>query len=96
MTTKAIQRNLRVSPQKLRLVIDLIRGKNVAEAITILNTTNKKSAPLIKKLLLSSIANATNNHAMDADKLYIYKIIGNQAPSYKRTLPRAKGSADII
>lgn len=96
MTTKAIQRNIRVSPRKMRLVIDLIRGKKVEQAITILNTTNKKSAPIVKKLLLSAMANATNNHAMNADTLYVYEIVANQAPTYKRTMPRAKGSADIM
>lgn len=96
MITTAIQKNIHVSPRKMRLVIDLIRNKKVDKALIILNSTNKKSSPLVKKLLVSAMSNATNNHAMDAESLYVYEITANTGPTMKRTLPRAKGSADRL
>jgi len=96
MKARAIQRNIHVSPRKAGLVCDLIRGLPVAKALVILDNTNQKSAKIIKKILNSAIANATNNHAMVGEKLYIYQIAANQGSSIKRTLPRAKGSADMI
>ncbi len=96
MVNKVIQRNIRISHRKAQLVCDLIRNKPVKEAIIILKNTNKKIAPIILKLLNSAIANATNNHAMNAEKLYVYNIFANQGPTMKRTMPRARGSADMI
>ncbi len=96
MINTVIQRNIHISHRKAKLVCDLIRNKEVREAITILENTNKKMSPIIKKLLESAIANAINNHAMDASKLYIYEIVANQGPTWKRTMPRAKGSADLM
>lgn len=96
MKAKAIQKNIHLSPRKARLVCDLIRNKKVTEALSILEFTNKKAALIVNKLLNQAIANATNNHAMIADKLYIYSIVANQGPTLKRTSPRAKGSADLI
>ncbi len=96
MKAKAIQRYIHISSQKAKLVVDLIRNKNVTESLIILDNTNKKAAPIVKKLLVQAIANATNNHAMDGSKLYIYKIVANQAPTLKRTNPRARGSADLL
>lgn len=96
MKARAIQKNIHLSPRKAKLVCDLIRNKNVKEALNILAHTPKKAAPIILKLLNSAIANATNNHALSADKLYIYHIVANQGSTLKRTSPRAKGSADLI
>lgn len=96
MQAKASQRNINVSPRKAKLVCDLIRNKPVTEALTILEHTNKKTAPILKKLLHGAIANATNNNAMQADKLYVYTVVANQGATSKRTSPRAKGSADLI
>ncbi len=96
MKTTAIIRNVHVSARKGKLVVDLIRGKKVNEAIRILETTNKKSAPIIKKLLNSAIANAMNNHGMNGSSLYVYEIFANEGPTMKRVMPRAKGSADTI
>ena len=89
-------RNIHCSSSKVKLVIDLIRNKKVTEALIILDHTNKKVAYEIKKLLNSAISNATNNHSMQADKLYIYQIFVSQGRTNKRTLPRAKGSANLI
>ncbi|MGL4647194.1 MAG: 50S ribosomal protein L22 [Mycoplasmoidaceae bacterium] len=96
MKAKAIQRYIHISSQKAKLVVDLVRNLPVTEALIILENTNKKAAPIVKKLLVQAIANATNNHAMDGSKLYIYKIVANQAPTLKRTNPRARGSADLL
>ncbi|MCF0217523.1 MAG: 50S ribosomal protein L22 [Malacoplasma sp.] len=96
MQAKASQQNIHVSPRKAKLVCDLIRNRPVLEALSILEFTNKKTAFFLKKLLHQAIANATNNHAMQADKLYIYEVVANQGQTLKRTMPRAKGSADLI
>lgn len=96
MKATAIQRYIHISSQKAKLVVDLIRNKSVTDSLIILENTNKKAAPIVKKLLIQAIANATNNHAMDGSKLYIYKIVANQAPTLKRTNPRARGSADLL
>ena len=96
MKAIAIQRYIHISSQKAKLVVDLNRNKSVTDSLIILENTNKKAAPIVKKLLIQAIANATNNHAMDGSKLYIYKIVANQAPTLKRTNPRARGSADLL
>lgn len=87
---------VRISPQKARLVADLVRGKDVAEAIAILNNTNKKASPIFTKLINSAIANAVNNHGMSADKLYIQTLYVNEGPTMKRYQPKSKGRADRI
>ena len=96
MICKVIQRNIRISHRKAQLVCDLIRNKPIKDALIILSSTNKKIAPIIKKLLSSAIANATHNHSMNSEKLYVYNIFANQGPTWKRNMPRARGSADMI
>jgi len=92
---RAIARFLRVSPLKARQVADLVRGKNVNEAVGILKYTNKKSAPLISKVLKSAIANAEHNNDMDSDELYVSEIYVDEGPTLKRMRPRAYGRADV-
>lgn len=89
-------KNLHISYRKANLVCSLIRNKKVNQALTILQNTNKKTARYLQKLLASAIANAINNHAMDADKLYVYEAIVGQARTIKRAMPRAKGSSNMI
>lgn len=89
-------RHQRLSPQKARLVADLVRGKNALEALNMLKFTNKKAAIYIEKTLRSAIANAENNLGMDVDKLYVSKIMIDKGPVLKRLMPRAMGRADII
>lgn len=96
MKTTAIVRSVHVSSRKAKLVVDLIRGKKVDEALRILETTNKKSAIILKKLLNSAVANATNNHSMNGQLLYVYEVFANEGPTMKRIMQRAKGSADTI
>ncbi len=90
---KAKLLNYGVTPRKVRLVIDLIRGKSLDEAYVILDHTAKMCASDIKKLIKSAEANAVNNFNMDRDSLYIAEITANDAMRLKRILPRAKGSA---
>lgn len=92
---RAIARFLRVSPFKARQVADLVRGKNIDEAVGILKYTNKKSAPLISKVLKSAIANAEHNNDMDSDELYVSEIYVDEGPTLKRMRPRAYGRADV-
>lgn len=89
----AIAKNVRVTPRKARLVIDLVRGKDVKDALAILANVNKSASIPVAKVIKSAAANATNNFGMDEDKLYVAKIWANDGLKMKRYLPRAKGSA---
>ena len=92
---KAYLRQLRVSPRKVKIVLDLIRNKNVAEAAAILQTTNKIACESVSKLLASAVANAEFNHHMDVEKLYVSEcfVTPGMLKNMKRIRPRAKGSA---
>ena len=83
----------RIAPRKVKIVADLIRGKNADEALAIVKFTPKASSEIIEKLLKSAIANAENNHGMNRSKLFISEIYANQGPTLKRIRPAAKGSA---
>lgn len=83
----------RISSRKVKTVIDLIRNKNVGEALAILKFTPKATSPIVEKLVNSAIANAENNHEMDVEKLYVAEIYANQGPTLKRVMPRAQGRA---
>ena len=96
MEAKAIVTGVRLTPSKARLVIDLVRGKDVSEALGILANVNKSATPIVTKLIKSAAANAINNHGMDEKKLYIAEINANDGPRIKRFMPRAKGSASSI
>ena len=89
-------RSARISPQKVRLVADQVRGLSVEKALEILTFSNKKAAGLVKKVLESAIANADNNHGADIDNLSLTKIYVDEGPVMKRMMPRAKGRADRI
>ena len=86
----------RISPRKVKIVIDLIRNKPVGVALGILKTTPKAASPIVEKLLKSAIANAETNHNMTADKLYVKEIYANEGITMKRYLPKAKGSASTL
>jgi large subunit ribosomal protein L22 len=96
MQTQAVLRFVKMSPQKARLVADLVRGKPVGEAINILKFSPQKAARIIKKVLESAVANAENNDGADVDELKVREIFVDGGPVMKRTMPRAKGSADRI
>ena len=90
---RAIAKNVRVTPRKVRLVIDLVRGLPVKQALGILDNFNRAASEPVAKLIKSAAANATNNFGMDEDALYIAQIYANDGLRMKRYLPRAKGSA---
>ena len=83
----------RISSRKVKIVIDMIRNKAVGDAMGILKTTPKAASELLIKLLESAMANAVNNHNMNADNLYVAEIFANQGPTLKRVRPRAQGRA---
>ena len=83
----------RISSRKVKIVADLIRGKDVDEALAIMKFTPKASSEVLEKLLRSAIANAENNHDMKHENLYVAEIFANQGPTLKRIRPAAKGSA---
>ena len=92
----AIARYVRISSRKVKIVIDLIRGKKVDDALAILMYTPKSAAPVVEKLLNSAIANAENNLEMNRDSLYVAEVYANQGPTLKRYWARSHGRADMI
>ena len=96
MESRASLKHARISARKVKIVIDLIRGKDVQEALAILKFTPKAASPLVEKLVKSAIANAENNHNMDASKLYIAEIYANQGATMKRIRAAAQGRANRI
>ena len=93
MEAKAVLKYARISPRKVQIVCDLIRGKSVAEATAILMATPKAASELMLKVLKSAAANAENNHQMDPEKLYVSACYANPGPIIKRIMPRAQGRA---
>ena len=93
METKAVAKYIRITPRKVRIVLDLIRGRNVAEAFAILKFTPKAGADVVEKVLRSAVANAENNFDMDADKLIVKTAFADQGPTLKRIHPRSRGQA---
>jgi large subunit ribosomal protein L22 len=93
MEAKAVARYVRMSPQKVRLVVDLIRGKKVQEAKKILLFTRKYAAGIVAKVLKSAVANASQNPSIDENTLYVKEIYVDQGPSLKRWRARAQGRA---
>ena len=86
----------RISPRKVKIVCDLIRGKDTRTATALLNATPKAASELLLKLVKSAAANAENNFAMDPDKLYIAETYANPGPILKRMMPRAQGRGTRI
>ena len=96
MEVLAKHRYARISPQKVRLVVDQIRGQSVEQALNILTFSNKKAAGLVQKVLESAIANAEHNEGADIDELTISKAFVDEGPTMKRIQARAKGRANRI
>ena len=96
MEAKAYLKYARISPRKVKIVLDLIRGKDAGVAMAILKNTNKSASEYLIKLLGSAIANAEHNFHMDPAKLYVSECFVCPGPTLKRIMPRAKGSADRI
>jgi large subunit ribosomal protein L22 len=96
MEARATLSRARISARKVKIVIDLIRGKDVNEALAILKFTPKAASPMVEKLLKSAIANAENNHNMDVSKLYVAEIYANQGETMKRIRAATQGRANRI
>lgn len=93
MEARAIAKYVRISPRKVNIVLSLIRGKNVKEALAILKFTPKAASEIVIKIVKSAAANAENNHEMNPDNLYIAESYANQGPTLKRFQPHAQGRA---
>ena len=87
---------VRISASKVKIVIDLIRGKRVSEAIAVLKATPKAASPVVEKILNSAVANAENNSGLLRDDLYVAEVFADQGPTLKRFRPRAQGRAARI
>ena len=96
MESRAITRHVRLTAQKARLVVDMIRGRGVEEALGILQFTPKRGAKIVAKTLKSAIANAEHGSRVDVDALYVKRAFVNEGPTGKRSLPRAHGRATPI
>ena len=93
MEARAVLKYARISPRKVKIVLDLIRNKPVNVAMAIIDNTPKSASEYLKKLLASAIANAENNNGMDKKNLYVAECYATQGPTLKRIQPRAQGRA---
>ena len=93
MEAKAVAKNVRIAPRKVRVVMNLIRGKKVADAFAILKFTQKVGSEAIYKVLKSAVANAENNFDMNVDNLYVSSCFVDEGPTMKRIHPRSRGQA---
>ena len=96
MEAKAVAKYVKMSPSKLKPVADLVRGKDLKEALTILKFTPGKGSGIVEKVVKSAAANAENNHEMDADKLYVAEVYANKGPTTKRFRAGSQGRSTII
>ena len=96
MEAKAIAKYVRMSPIKLKPVTDLVRGKDLGEALTILKFTPGKGAEIVEKVVMSAAANAENNHQMNPDNLYVAEVYAHKGPTMKRWRAGSQGRAFII
>lgn len=93
MEARAIAKYVRISPRKVNIVLKLIRGKDVKEALAILKYTPKAASQVVAKVINSAVANAENNHEMNPDNLYVAETYADQGPTLKRYQPHAQGRA---
>ena len=93
MEARATLSNVRISPRKVQIVLDLIRNQSTEKALATLRLTPKAASPILEKLLKSAIANADNNHSMNKDSLYVAECFVTPGPIMKRIMPRAQGRA---
>ncbi len=96
MEVQAKLRNVRLSPRKARLVVDMVRGKGIQDAMNILQVSPQKTAPILSKLLKSAVANAEQSGVSDVDRLFVKTVMVDQGPVLKRFMPRAQGRASRI
>lgn len=96
MQAKAVAKTVRIAPRKARLVVDLIRGKQIGEAVAILRHTPRAASTVVEKVLNSAVANAEHNYEMDAADLVVTQAYVDEGPTLKRFRPRAQGRASQI
>lgn len=96
METRAVAKYVRISPRKVRLIMDQLKGKRVEEALHLLTFAPQKSAHIVKKLISSAVANAEENTEIDVDTLFVKTIYADEGPTLKRFRPRAMGRATRI
>ena len=96
MEASAVARYIRISPRKVRLIMDELRGRKVEEALNMLSFTPQKGGGILRKLINSAVANAQQNSGVDVDKLFIYRMFADEGPTLKRFSPRAQGRATRI
>ncbi len=96
MESSAVAKYIRISPRKVRLIMDELRGRKVEEALNMLSFTPQKGGRILKKLINSAVANAQQGSGVDVDKLFIYRIFADEGPTLKRFSPRAQGRATRI
>ncbi|MDD4212327.1 MAG: 50S ribosomal protein L22 [Bacilli bacterium] len=96
MEVRAVAKTVRITARKARLVVDLIRGKKIGEAIAILRLTPRGASEIVEKVVNSAVANAVNNHKLDQKNLFIKQAFVDESVTMKRYLPRAKGSANSL
>ena len=96
METRAVTRFVRLSPRKVRLVVDQIRGKGVEEALNTLKFVPKRAAELVAKTLRSAVANAEGTQSVDVDRLYVKRVVVDEGGVWKRLMPRAMGRATRV
>jgi large subunit ribosomal protein L22 len=96
METRAVARYIRISPRKVRLIMDEVRGKKVGDALNMLTFAPQKGASVLKKLIHSAFANAEQTTNVDVDQLYIKRVFADEGPTLKRFRPRALGRATKI
>lgn len=96
METRAVAKFVRISPRKIRLVMNQVRGKQVGEALNMLSFAPQRGARILKKLVNSAIANAEQNTSVDVDSLYVMRVYADEGPTLKRWRPRAQGRATSI
>lgn len=96
MESTAKARHVRIAPRKVRLVMDMVRGKPVEEALQTLGLVRKAASPVVAKVIKSAMANAENNHDMNTDGLIVTRAFVDEGPTMKRFMPRAMGRATTI
>ena len=96
MQAKAVLRGIRISPQKVRLVVDVVRGKPVDMALAMLRNMPQKAAAEVARTIQSAAANAENNFKMTPEDLVVQTIYADEGPAWKRFSPRARGRANVI
>ena len=96
METRAVAKFVRISPRKIRLIMDQVRGKRVDEALNMLSFAPQKGALILKKLINSAVANAEQNSGVDVDALFVKRVYADEGPTLKRFRPRAQGRATRI